>query len=147
MVTQFKRISDMRIDNDLTQERIANILETSRNCYAQWERGYCNFPLEKLNKYANYHHTSFDYLTGLTDEKNPCYCSHIDQELIAKRMKKLRKLHNYSQEQLCQIINIKQRTYSGYETKRSCPTLSVLYSLAKCYHVSLDYLSGRKKEL
>ena len=144
MTIKFKRINDLRIDNDLTQKQMANILNTSRDVYAQWERGFCNFPLDKINEYANFYQTSLDYITGLSNNKINYYCKEIDINIIINRMKQLRKRNNYSQAKLCQKINIKQRTYSGYETGRSIPPLYVLFLLAKLYNVSLDYLTSRK---
>ena len=146
MAIKFKRINDLRVDNDLTQKQMANILNTTRDVYAQWERGFCNFPLDKINEYANFYQTSLDYITGLSNNKINYYCKKIDVNIITTRIKRLRKRHNYSQEKLCQKINIKQRTYSGYETGRSIPPLYVLFLLSQFYNVSLDYLMGRKQE-
>ena len=146
MAIKFKRINDLRIDNDLTQKQMANILNTTRDVYAQWERGFSNFPLNKINEYANFYQTSLDYITGLSNNKINYHCEEIDINIITTRIKRLRKKYNYSQAKLCQKINIKQRTYSGYETGRSVPPLSVLFLLSKLYNVSLDYLMGRKQE-
>ena len=146
MAIKFKRINDIRVDNDLKQKEMANILKTNRDVYAQWERGFCNFPLDKINEYANYFQTSLDYITGLSNHKINYYCKEIDINLIATRIKRLRKEYHYSQEKLCQKIGIKQRTYSGYETGRSITPLYVLFLLAKFYNVSLDYLMGRKQD-
>lgn len=147
MAIKFKRINDLRIDNDLTQKQMANVLNTTRDVYAQWERGFCNFPLDKINKYANFFQTSLDYITGLSNHKINYPCHKIDHNLIKTRIKQLRKNYGLSQDALCQKINVKQRTYSGYENGRSIPPLSFLFILAKFYNVSLDYLTGRKKDI
>lgn len=146
MDKKFKRIYDLRVDNDITQRQMANILNTTRDTYAQWERGFCNFPLKEINTFANYFNISLDYITGLTNIKENYACKNPNLKAIPIKIKKMRILHKYSQEELCAMINLKQRTYSGYETGRSKTPLYVLYLLAKTYNVSLDYLIGRKKD-
>lgn len=58
------------------------------------------------------------------------------------KLKELRKRQNLTQEQIAQILNTQQRTYSGYETGRSEPNIETLCKLADYYGVSLDYLCG-----
>ncbi len=40
----YKRIRDLREDNDKTQQEIADYLETSQTMYARYERGANEFP-------------------------------------------------------------------------------------------------------
>ncbi|MFQ7268737.1 MAG: helix-turn-helix domain-containing protein [Clostridium sp.] len=66
-----RRIRDIREDNDLTQQQIAEILGTSQTMYARYERGANELPIRHLIKLAEYYRLSTDYLLGLTNEKNP----------------------------------------------------------------------------
>jgi len=66
----FKRIKDMREDNDLTQEDIAQILGIQQTVYSRYERGFQTIPLVHLIALADYYHVSLDYLTGRTDQPN-----------------------------------------------------------------------------
>ena len=145
MLKKFKRIYDLRVDNDLTQKDMAKILNTTRDNYAQWERGFCNFPLEKINIFANYFNVSLDYLTGLSNNKKTENYQVPNFNDIPSKIKNIRKKYKYTQEKISEIIKIKQRTYSGYETGRSQTPLYVLYLLARTYNISLDYLISRSE--
>jgi len=63
----FKRIKDLRIDNDLTQKEIASILMITQQQYSLYEKGYRDMPSAYLVKLADYYDTSVDYITGRTD--------------------------------------------------------------------------------
>ncbi len=64
-----RRIRDIREDNDLTQQQIAEILGTSQTMYARYERGANELPVRHLIRLAEFYHVSTDYLLGLTNEK------------------------------------------------------------------------------
>ena len=66
-----RRIRDIREDNDLTQQQIAEILGTSQTMYARYERGANELPIRHLIRLAEYYRLSIDYLLGLTNEKKP----------------------------------------------------------------------------
>ena len=63
------RIRNLREDNDLTQQDVAVILETSQTMYARYERGANEMPIRHLLRLAKYYDVSTDYLLGLTDKK------------------------------------------------------------------------------
>ena len=65
------RIRDLREDNDLTQQQVANYLNIRQNTYSQYETGSRQIPLEIIIALANLYKTSTDYLLGMTDNKTP----------------------------------------------------------------------------
>ncbi len=65
----FKRLRDMRIDNDLKQTEVAEILGIQQTVYSRYERGFRTIPVEYIIKLADFYHTSTDYLLGRTDNK------------------------------------------------------------------------------
>ena len=67
------RIRDMREDNDLTQQKIADILLCDQSLYSKYERGKREIPLALLIKLADFYGTSLDYLVGRTT--NPAFAS------------------------------------------------------------------------
>ena len=69
MLIKFKRIDDLRNDNDLKIREIANILDISIDNYFDYANGRSNFPLDKLNKLVNFYKVGFDYITGLSDTR------------------------------------------------------------------------------
>lgn len=65
------RIRDLREDNDLTQQKVAEQLRCDRSLYAKYERGERDVPLHIMIKLALLYDTSLDYLAGLTNENAP----------------------------------------------------------------------------
>ena len=68
---RYPRIQDMRIDADLSQKELGEILHISQRTYSHYETGSRNIPVEMLIRLANYYNTSMDYLVGRTDSKKP----------------------------------------------------------------------------
>ena len=67
----FKRLYDLRIDNDKTQQEIADYLTCNRQVYARYERGLREIPVSMLIALADYYNTSTDYILGRTDNSEP----------------------------------------------------------------------------
>ena len=65
----YKRIRDLREDNDLNQTQIAKMLGMSQTGYSKYETGENDLPTEVLIKLAKFYNTSIDYLLGQTDKK------------------------------------------------------------------------------
>lgn len=142
MLMRFKRIDDLRTDNDLKIKDLAAILGISVDNYFDYANGRSNFPLAKLNKLVNYFNVSFDYVTGLSKVKI-CFDGDIDLKLLKIRMKEARTDNHLSQEEAAHIIGDKQSTYWNYESGNSIIPISKLYLLAKYYNISIDYLVGK----
>ena len=67
---KYQRIEDLRIDNDLTQQDVANILFCKREVYRRYEKGTREIPLSFAITLAKYYNVSLDYLVGISDIKN-----------------------------------------------------------------------------
>ena len=65
----FKRIEDLRIDHDLTQQNIADLLNCQREVYRRYEKGTRSIPIDFLIKLAEYYQVSVDYIISRTDVK------------------------------------------------------------------------------
>ena len=65
----YKRIRDLREDNDLTQKKISEILNCSQQVYSNYELGQRDIPTDVLIKLSLYYDVSTDYILGLTDNK------------------------------------------------------------------------------
>ena len=63
-----------------------------------------------------------------------------------QRIRDLREDRDLTQSQIAQYLNIKQNTYSRYETNDRAVPLDVLDRLADLYNTSVDYLMGRTDE-
>lgn len=61
----FKRLYELRTDNDMTQQQVADYLMCNRQVYARYERGIREIPVSMLIKLAKLYKVSTDYLLEL----------------------------------------------------------------------------------
>lgn len=66
----YRRIRDLREDNDMNQTQVAKILGMSQTGYSKYETGENDLPTAILIKLANLYNTSIDYLLEQTDNPN-----------------------------------------------------------------------------
>ena len=64
----YKRIRDLREDKDLSQKKLAEILNISQSTYSRFESGYLDVPSEVLIALSSLYGVSVDYILGLTDK-------------------------------------------------------------------------------
>ncbi len=62
--------------------------------------------------------------------------------ILSKRLKELRKKHNYTQRYIASILDITYQSYQAYEIGRSMPTVKKIIKLAELYDVSVNFLLG-----
>ena len=67
----YHRIRDLREDLELSQVELAKQLGMSQTGYSKYETGENDIPTSILIQLAHLHHTSVDYLLGLTDVREP----------------------------------------------------------------------------
>lgn len=60
-----KIIKDLREDNDLTQQQVADYLGTSQTMYARYERGANELPIRHLIRLCKLYGVSSDYILGI----------------------------------------------------------------------------------
>ena len=64
-----KRISELRIDNDMTQQEVADYLVCNRQVYARYERGLREIPVSMLIKLTELYKVSSDYILEINNKK------------------------------------------------------------------------------
>lgn len=69
----YKRLRDIREDNDLTQKQIAKILDIDQSYYSKYEKGKHPLPIEHLITLAKYYNTTTDYILGIIDEPHKIF--------------------------------------------------------------------------
>ena len=65
-----KRLYDLRTDNDLRQEDVAQVLNITSQAYGMYENGKRSLPIEHLKTLAKFYKVSSDYILGLDEETN-----------------------------------------------------------------------------
>ncbi len=65
----WRRIADLRIDHDLTQQQVADILMCKREVYRRYEKGIRELPLSYAITLADYYNVSIDYLVERSNNK------------------------------------------------------------------------------
>ena len=67
-IMQYRRIRDLREDNDLTQKQVAQNLNCSQQVYSNYELGQRDIPTDILIKLSEFYDVSTDYILGLSDD-------------------------------------------------------------------------------
>ena len=68
-MASYRRIKDLREDNDKTQKQLADYLGMKQPQYYRYENGQRDIPTDILIKLSKYYNVSVDYILGLTDKK------------------------------------------------------------------------------
>lgn len=67
---EYKRIKNLREDNDLKQKEIAYYLKITQQQYSLYEKGIRDIPVDLLIKLSDYYKVSIDYIVERTNKKN-----------------------------------------------------------------------------
>ena len=62
--------------------------------------------------------------------------------VFSERLKELRLEAKMTQQQLAELLQIKQPSYARYETGKHEPSLQTVADIARIFDVSCDYLPG-----
>lgn len=71
MLGVFRRIRDLREDNDLTQKQVSAMLNCSQQVYSNYELGQRDIPTDILIKLSLMYNVSTDYILELSNNPNP----------------------------------------------------------------------------
>ena len=66
----YRRIRDLREDNDFTQKDIADLLHVHKNTYCRYEAGEREIPLNIAITLAKHYRVNLDYLAGLSNDRS-----------------------------------------------------------------------------
>ena len=67
-------------------------------------------------------------------------------EKLIRKMRGLRELHAYTQQEVAQQLHVERSTYTWYELGRVIPKIDTLVRLASLYGVSVDCLLDIDRE-
>ncbi len=133
------RMKDIREDNDITQEKMAQILNVKRSTYALWENRVHIIPLKRLCDFASYFELSIDYVLGLNDERIcKCVVNKLNLILLGNNIKKLRIKNGFSQIDFAKVVGVTQQCILQYEKGRICIPVDNLYTICKKFNISFN---------
>ena len=156
----YENIRNLREDRDLRQSDVAKALNVSQSTYAKYEKGQISITAEVLIALSKYYLVSVDDIlntnintlskaSNIVNKTLNAHQSLFSPDLspegnpIFTRFTTLRKQHNITQQEIANLLNIKQSTYSKYERGALPIPIEVFIRLANHYNVSIDYLVGR----
>lgn len=64
-----ERIREIREDNRITQQKIADLLHIGQRTYADYESGKTRIPIDNILILAKFYNVSMDYITGASNIK------------------------------------------------------------------------------
>ena len=67
----YMRLRDLREDNDMTQQQVAEYLKMKQPQYSRYEKGYRDIPSDVLITLADLYNTSTDYILERTNNSKP----------------------------------------------------------------------------
>lgn len=70
-----KRIKTLRLDNEKTQQNVADAIGVLRSTYGEYERGKIMPPMDKINALAAFYGVTVDYLIGNSNDQNQAVSS------------------------------------------------------------------------
>lgn len=65
----YKRVKELRIENEMTQTEVAKIIGMSQRGYSKYETGESDLPTKALISLAKLYNVSVDYILGITNIK------------------------------------------------------------------------------
>ena len=142
----YTKLKDIREDNEISQEEMANYLNIPRSTYSMWEIGISIIPLPYLCKLSDYFNFSVDYILGLTDNRSSKnLIKDFDIKTLGNNLKEIRLKHELSQENVADILGVKQPCIYKYEKGLICISTSNLYKFSKEFKISMNEICGKGK--
>lgn len=144
----FYNLKKVRESYDLTQRDMAKLLKVSKSSYNYFETGKHIIPLKHLNNFCNTFQVSMDYVCGLTKVNVKSTKKYkLNSKVIGLNLKKIRLKNKLTQSDIANILNTSQSNISSYESGKTLILTAFIYSFAKHFNVSLDYLTNRSNDI
>lgn len=139
-----EKIKNLRDELEITQNELAEKLGCTRSTLSLWEINKNTIPLYYLNKLSNILNVNIDYLVNLSDEKIIKFKkTEINKKDLGEKIREARKLINFTQEKLANILNTTHSVISAYESgKAAVPTLFMI-EIAKITKKSLNWFLNK----
>ena len=137
------RLVELRLENNMTQEELANILQINRSTYKDYELQTSIIPIKHFVSLSKYFDVSIDYLFEFTNQKQYENVKDVDKIEAGKRLRDFRKENKLTQQKLASTLNTTFSSIAFNEKGRNLIATPFLYQICQKYHVSADYLLGK----
>ena len=137
-----EKIVNLRKENNLTQDELANKLNVSRQSISKWESGLSLPEISNLLLISEIFNCTIDSL--LLEETTPLEVPKESFETFGERLIYLRKKHHMSQELLAEALFVSRQAIFKYEKNLIYPDLDNIIKISKMYNCSMDYLLKKK---
>lgn len=141
----YKRIRNIREDNDIKQYEFANSIAVLPKTYNLYESGRRTLPMDILDKILVELNLSLDYVFELKPYPENIEYHPLDLEQYARNIRKYRKLNHLTQDEMAKRLGCNQQTLSEYERGKLVMPPPTLQKFCKELAVSADVVTGRKK--
>ena len=143
----FSRLKDIREDNDISQEKMAEILKVNRSTYSLWELGINIIPLKSLSDFADYFNYSIDYVLGLDNNRNnKNLIKGLNNKALANNIKEIRLKNNLTQENIANVLGVSQACIVRYEKGLIMISTSNLIKFCMEFNVKINQICGKNKK-
>ena len=139
-----ENLKEIRMDKNITQEKMADILKVKRSALAKWEIGASYPNLEIIYNYSKFFNLKIDYVLGLIEIRTNAKYNNYDKDLFINNIKNLRIDKNYSQQRLAKKFGLTQAAINRYEKGLSNPSLNIIYKYSNFFKISFHDLCTRK---
>ena len=138
-----KKLKELRKAHNMTQVKLAELLNISQGAITNWERGKTCPDFENLLRLADIYGISIDELLGRISTKKTTTINYIGGDyMTGKKLKDLRKQKGFTQVQLSKMLHVQQASISAWENDVAKPDFDNQVKLAELYGVSIDELHG-----
>ncbi len=137
-------LEKLRDEKGLLKKEVAEEMKVVNSVYSEWENEKLTIPTRRLYQLANFYEVNIDYIVGLTDKrvrlKN---YKNINTDLVAIRLKEVRKSLKLSMRELAQKLNTSSSAISNYENNKYLILSPFLIELCRISNISVDWVLGR----
>ena len=141
---EYKRIKDLREDNDYTQDYVAKYLKVKRSSYANWENGDNIIPLDILDKLTLLYNVPIAYfISKRTIYDKNIKIKPINYEVLLNKIIWHKEENNLSYQDIANFLKVSKSTAYKYYTGQYAITIDILVLLAELTKYNIDELCGK----
>lgn len=141
-----ERLILLREEKELLKKEMASILGVVESVYSEWENNKLTIPTKRIYELANFFEVNIDYMFKLSDKRVLIKMEKdIDINLVANRIKIIRKELKLTMRSLAKILNTTASAICNYEKGKFLILSPFLIELCRISNYSIDWVLGRSE--